>query len=167
MKKQEPVNPALLYALISMTFDMAAQTKALIAGVLTELKLTHSLANALWLMGPDAPAPNMSELADRLHCDRSTITFIADRLEELDLINRKVDPTNRRVKTLVLTAKGRRIRQRLVVEMSTQTPLAKLSEEERQQLHALFTKAALMAAPSFPMRIEQESGPMLDRLNRK
>jgi DNA-binding MarR family transcriptional regulator len=167
MKKQRPVNPALLYALISMTFDMAAQTKALIAGVLTELNLTHSLANALWLMEPDGPAPNMSELADRLHCDRSTITFIADRLEELDLINRKVDPANRRVKTLVLTAKGRRVRQRLVAEMSTQTPLAKLSEEERQQLHALFTKAALAARPSYPMRIEQEAGPMLDRPTRR
>jgi DNA-binding MarR family transcriptional regulator len=167
MKKQEPVNPALLYALISMTFDMAAQNKTLIAGLLNELNLTHSLANALWLMDPEIPAPNMSELADRLHCDRSTITFIADRLEEFELINRTVDPANRRVKTLVLTAKGRRVRQRLVAEMSTKTPLAKLSEEERHQLHALFTKASLRASPSYPLTIEQEARPLLDRVVRK
>ena len=157
MKRRESVNPALLYSLLSMTFDTAAQTKSLIGGVLTELNLTHSLGNALWLLDPEASPPSMSELADMLHCDRSTITLLADRLEELKLISRKVDPANRRVKALVLTPKGKQIRKALVDEMATKTPLAKLSEEERKQLHALLSKAALRTEPSSSNIAAEES----------
>lgn len=51
---------------------------------------------------------NMRELARRLKVDASYITSIVDGLEEQGLVDRTVQPTDRRVKNLVLTPKGRR-----------------------------------------------------------
>ncbi|HEV2360220.1 MAG TPA: MarR family transcriptional regulator [Acidimicrobiales bacterium] len=56
---------------------------------------------------------SMKELAARMCCDPSFVTGIADRLEEAGLAHRQVDPSDRRVKTLVLTDKGRDVRARL------------------------------------------------------
>jgi MarR family transcriptional regulator, organic hydroperoxide resistance regulator len=107
--------------LVALTFGVADRTNALIADVLAELDLTTSLANALWQLDPEATAPSMRELAATLRCDPSTVTFLADRLEERKLVNRHVDAGNRRVKTLVLTPKGREARRRLVHAMATRT----------------------------------------------
>jgi hypothetical protein len=56
----------------------------------------------------------MREVAARLGCDPSTVTFLADRLQERELVERRVNPANRRSNTLALTPKGARVRHRLV-----------------------------------------------------
>ncbi|MFD5629176.1 hypothetical protein [Streptomyces sp. NPDC127072] len=38
------------------------------------------MADALWQLDPDAPAPSIRQMAARLQCDPSTVTFLADRL---------------------------------------------------------------------------------------
>ncbi len=130
----------LIYALVDLTLGLADRTQALIADVLAELDLTQALADALWHLDPAAPLPSLRALAARMRCDPSTVTFLADRLEVRHFATRRVDPTNRRVKTLRLTPRGRRARRRLVDAMATRSPLAQLSLDEQRQLYELLLR---------------------------
>jgi DNA-binding MarR family transcriptional regulator len=49
----------------------------------------------------------MGAMADRLQCDASNMTGIADRLEERGLVERRADPADRRRVVLALTDEGR------------------------------------------------------------
>jgi len=102
----------------------------------------------LWQLNPREAAPSMREMAAKLGCDPSTVTFLADRLEERDLVERKVNPANRRSTALVLTPEGARVRRRLVEAMATRSPMARLSVVEQQQLHQLLSKAMNATARS-------------------
>ena len=132
---------SLVYGLLDLGFALADRNNELIGDVLRELNLTVPLSNALWKLDPGAPAPSMREMAARLGCDPSTVTFLADRLGERDLVERRVNPANRRSNTLVLTPKGTQVRQRLVEAMATLSPIARLSVVEQRQLHHLLSKA--------------------------
>ena len=68
---------------------------------------------ALVQLDPDH-AISQKELAARLHCNPSTVVDPTDRLEESGLVIRKPQPTDRRVNILMVTAKGRQVRQNLV-----------------------------------------------------
>jgi DNA-binding MarR family transcriptional regulator len=58
------------------------------------------------------PLP-MSELANRMDYDPSYVTALADRLGDLGLVERQADATDRRVRNLVLTRKGRELKESL------------------------------------------------------
>ena len=120
---------------------MDEATNIAIRDVMAELGLTHALADALWQLNPGAPAPSMRQMAAGLHCDPSTVTFLADRLEQLSYVNRIPAPSDRRAKMLHLTEQGRKARQRLVDAASAHTPIARLTTAEQRQLHRLMTKA--------------------------
>lgn len=132
---------SLVYGLLDLGFALADRTNELVADVLRELKLTIPLSNALWHLDPGEPTPSMREMAGRLGVDPSTVTFLADRLQERGLVERRVNPANRRSNTLVLTSKGLQVRRRLVETMSTRSPIARLSAAEQHQLHHLLSKA--------------------------
>jgi DNA-binding MarR family transcriptional regulator len=74
-----------------------------------EFDLSKQQALALVHLEPDEPKP-MSELATTMFCDASNITGIADRLEARGLVERVPGAHDRRVKTLVLTPEGVRVR---------------------------------------------------------
>ncbi|MFI7452915.1 MarR family winged helix-turn-helix transcriptional regulator [Nonomuraea sp. NPDC049714] len=130
-----------IYDLIDLTLGLAERTHALITEVLAELDLTHALANAIWQLGGTRTPPSMRELARGLRCDPSTVTFLADRLEQRGLVTRTVDPTNRRVKILALTDSGHQARRRLVEAMTAGSPLARLAPDEQHSLRTLLSKA--------------------------
>jgi len=77
----------------------------------------------------------MSELADSWTCDASNATFIVDRLEERALAERRTVPTDRRVKLVVLTARGAEIRGRILQRFFEPPP--ELLELSRADLEAL------------------------------
>ncbi len=81
-------------------------------GLLRELGLTPGHMKALSILDPDEPKP-MRAMADALSCDASMVTWLVDRLEERGLVERRMPPSDRRVKTLVLTPLGNRTRERL------------------------------------------------------
>ena len=60
----------------------------------------------------------MREVAEQLACDSSNMTGITDRLEERGLVQRTADPADRRVRLLVLTEEGKRVRAEVVDRMS-------------------------------------------------
>jgi DNA-binding MarR family transcriptional regulator len=89
----------------------------------------------------DGPLP-MGSMAEVLSCDASTLTGIADRLEERRLIQRQVDPADRRVKLLALTDEGRALVESIDGPFATEIPgIAALSASERAELTQLLRRA--------------------------
>jgi DNA-binding MarR family transcriptional regulator len=89
----------------------------------------------------DGPLP-MGAVAEVLSCDASTLTGIADRLEERQLIRRQVDPSDRRVKLLALTDTGRTLVESIDGPFTVEIPgIASLSDAERAQLTWLLMRS--------------------------
>jgi len=85
----------------------------------------------------------MKELGQRMHCDPSFVTGIADMLEKRGLAVRESDPGDRRVKRLVLTEAGLEMKQRVEREMLARLPWRReLSQDERVTLIKLIHKLA-------------------------
>ncbi|MEP7112633.1 MAG: MarR family transcriptional regulator, partial [Ilumatobacteraceae bacterium] len=85
----------------------------------------------------DGPLP-MGSVAEVLSCDASTLTGIADRLEERGLIQRRLDPSDRRVKLLALTDAGRELVSSIDGPFTAEIPgFVNLSETERATLTQL------------------------------
>ena len=88
----------------------------------------------------DGPLP-MGSVAEVLACDASTLTGIADRLEERGLIRRQIDPADRRVKLLALTDTGRELVTSIDGPFTAEIPgFAALSESERATLTQLLLR---------------------------
>ncbi len=102
----------------------------------------HGMTNTdLWaLRSIEGPMP-MKDLAHCMDFDPSYVTLVADRLEELGLIEREPHPTDRRVKNLVLTAKGRRYQRTLPDKLwAGPNTFSTLTDTERSQLTDLLKK---------------------------
>jgi len=92
------------------------------------IKALHMLDNPL----------AMKDLGQRMHCDPSFITSIADTLEKHGLAVREPDPADRRVKRLVLTPAGADLKARLENEVLSRTPWRQcLTREQRATLLGL------------------------------
>lgn len=81
--------------------------------VLSEAGLTPNDIRALMALDPER-GRTMRALAEEWLCDASNATFIIDRLEERGLAERRSVPSDRRVKMVVLTARGNRMRGRVL-----------------------------------------------------
>jgi DNA-binding MarR family transcriptional regulator len=86
-----------------------------------EMGLAPMQLHALRLIEPGDGVP-MSSLAGKLFCDASNVTGIVDRLEARGLIERRPSATDRRVKLLVLTEEGARMRETAYRQMTTPPP---------------------------------------------
>jgi DNA-binding MarR family transcriptional regulator len=62
---------------------------------------------------------SMRQIAEMLACDSSNVTGITDRLEERDLVKRTASEHDRRVKLLVLTPKGEKIRREMTEKLTS------------------------------------------------
>ena len=83
----------------------------------------------------------MKELGKRMHCDPSFVTSVADMLEKRGLARREAHPDDRRIKNLVLTGAGSKLKRRLEAELSARMPWScGLTDDEREQLLALIRK---------------------------
>jgi DNA-binding MarR family transcriptional regulator len=84
----------------------------------------------------------MNALAGLLHCDASNVTNIADRLEAAGLVERRAAEYDRRVKTLVLTAHGEDVRQRVAaVWAEPPAAFAALPPEDLEALQRILGRA--------------------------
>jgi MarR family transcriptional regulator, organic hydroperoxide resistance regulator len=96
-------------------------------------------------------ATTMGELAQALQCDNSNVTGIADRLEAHGLLERRPHPTDRRVKTLVLTERGAAVRGAYVARLSSVPEgLASLSDDDAETLLEIMERASAATAPAAP-----------------
>ncbi|TMM28933.1 MAG: MarR family transcriptional regulator [Actinobacteria bacterium] len=112
-----------------------------VGGELARLGLSFAQAHALRLLDPEEPLP-MSALAERLFCDASNVTGIADRLEARGFVRRQSSEGDRRVKALTITPAGVRLRSR-VMELMSQPPeaIAALSESDQRALRDILARA--------------------------
>jgi DNA-binding MarR family transcriptional regulator len=99
-----------------------------------ELELSTAQCHVLHLIEPERPIP-MGRLAETLACDASNVTGLVDRLESRGLVRRRPSASDRRVKVLVLTPTGARLRA-LLVDRMTAPPVAlqRLSLREQREL---------------------------------
>ena len=104
-----------------------------------EFDLAPQQAIALRMLG-DGPKP-MGELAKMLFCDNSNVTGLTDRLEERGLLRREPSPDDRRVKLLVLTDEGEKMRIEITKLMAEPPPpIAALSVEDQKSLRDILRR---------------------------
>jgi|SRR2546421_1953607 len=100
----------------------------------TDLDLTPMQGHALRMLDPERPVA-MSSLADALVCDASNVTGIVDKLESRGLIARQGATRDRRIKMLVVTDRGRKLRDQLAARMLVPPPaVAALAPPARRRL---------------------------------
>jgi DNA-binding MarR family transcriptional regulator len=83
----------------------------------------------------------MKELAQRMGCDASFVTAVADTLEKRGFIRREPGQRDRRVKYLMLTPEGIAAKERMMAQLAAKMPWCyALNEEERQCFLGLLRK---------------------------
>ena len=88
----------------------------------------------------------MKELGQRVHCDPSFVTQIADALDSRGLGTREPDPRDRRIKHLRLTPAGLALRERVERTLLDRMPWTRtLDPAERQCLLGHLRKMAQAA----------------------
>jgi len=115
-------------------FDFIVATTDHRIAVLSRLGLTPNDSRALGSLDPET-GRTMRALAREWQCDASTATWIVDRLEAKGLAERRPHPTDRRVRFVVLTARGAQTKAEMLA--GTYAPPPELLELDRAELAAL------------------------------
>src|SRR6185437_5139467 len=88
-------------------------------------------------------APSMRDLADHFNVDASYCTTLVDGLETNGLAERRPHSTDRRIKTVVLTDRGRQVLGQIRALMDDTPPaFLQLTPAEQRRLRDLLTKVA-------------------------
>ena len=104
--------------------------------------LSPGLVKTLLQLSSEDPRA-MRDLADRWGCDASYVTALVDGLEERGLAERRPHPTDRRVKTVLLTAEGTQARAEMLARLGEPPPaFSALTDDEQRQLRDLLRKLA-------------------------
>jgi DNA-binding MarR family transcriptional regulator len=136
-RKAEP-KPDLASETWTLLQDVAFSQRPRWIAVIREYDLIPPHWIALQTLAEPKP---MGELAKQLACDNSNVTWITDRLEERGLVTRTQAPHDRRVRLLVLTPKGRRLREEIGARLADPpAAIADLSRADQRALHDLLTQ---------------------------
>jgi DNA-binding MarR family transcriptional regulator len=114
-------NDALAQRVWTAMFDLLIRTAPVRTDSLARRGLTPNDSRALFGLDPRT-GRTMRSLADEWRCDPSNATWIVDRLEALGLARRQPLLHDRRVKLVVLTRKGMKIRAELLEEFHRPPP---------------------------------------------
>jgi DNA-binding MarR family transcriptional regulator len=101
----------------------------------------------------DAPAPSVNALARRVHAHQSSVSVVVDLLAKRGLVARAPDPTDRRRRTIALTAKGRALLRNApdTVQSHLVRLIAALPTPKRRSLRSgLETVVTTIGGPSRP-----------------
>lgn len=120
---------------------LQAQQGSMLA-VWSEFGVSSSQGELLCSLEPKQSTP-MVALARTLHCHDSNVTGLVDKLERRRLIERCGDPRDRRVKLIVLTAGGERLREQLLSRIYEPLPFIKaLSVPDKSELRNILRRAS-------------------------
>lgn len=134
----------------SLVFALTRQMESHHQAIAAEFGLTGPQSRLLVQLGEPVP---MGQLAERLDCDPSNVTGLVDRLEARGLLERRVHGTDRRVKHLMLTPAGQRLRSELEARLFAGRPLlARLSRDDQQTLRNLLHRAVASPPAEPPPR---------------
>ena len=118
---------------------VTAQTDA----ILRDHDLTHALGGLLWELDPAVEPPAMKDLAVTLHCDRSNVTAMVEKLVQRGWAERHEDPDDRRSKVVQLTAAGAEIRISIMRQLVDDSVFATLPNEDLVGLLALLRRLTI------------------------
>lgn len=82
----------------------------------------------------------MRDVAARLHCDPSTVSLAADKLQGMGLVARQPHPADGRKRALVLTEQGHELWDELRTRLHDSRLFAGLDAQEQDTLLALLRK---------------------------
>jgi DNA-binding MarR family transcriptional regulator len=119
------------------------------AAKLREQGLTPGHLKAILSLEPGESRP-MGACASELGCDASTATWLVDRLEDRGLVERRPSTTDRRVKAVVLTQRGAKVRAQLQKHYS-EPPAALLDLDQEvleDMLRVLLRVTSEVGAPA-------------------
>ncbi len=138
MAKRPPATPVRRnYQLAQLAYELHAALERHLHDTLEELELTLTLADALWQLDPELGPLSRRELAERLGCDPSNVTFLVTRLERRRLVSRARAGGDRRVKALALTKAGVEARNRLIATVAESPMFCQLTSTQQRQLAGL------------------------------
>ena len=126
--------------IVRVLVEVAHSADAVVAQALDEFRVPASVAGTLWALAPGTEPPTMREVAARLHCDPSTVSLAADRLQAVGLVARRPHPSDGRKRTLVLTERGHELWETLRTRLHGSGLFARLDADEQRTLLALLTK---------------------------
>jgi DNA-binding MarR family transcriptional regulator len=124
----------LKFALAQAAYELHAALERHLHDTLEELDLTMPLADALWQLDPELGPLSRRELAARLQCHPSNVTFLVDRLESRRLVIRARAGDDRRLIALALTPAGAEVRSRLIATIAHSSMFSRLTAPEQRQL---------------------------------
>ncbi|MFJ2261540.1 MarR family winged helix-turn-helix transcriptional regulator [Streptomyces sp. NPDC087844] len=128
---------------LAIAFAAGSRTVAAsMEGVVRATGLTFPLAELMWHLVPGQQPPAMKDLATAMHCDRSNVTPLVERLVKAGLAERREDPQDRRSKTVHLTPDGEKKRQELMTYLVERSIFASLSASQLSSLVELLDRLA-------------------------
>ncbi len=109
---------------------------------LAPLGLTPAQERALRLISRSDEPPRMTEVADRLGIVPRSLTTVVDALEQAGLVQREIDPRNRRAILLRLTDRGAAVRDEMreARRRAAESLFASLPAEDRELLGGLLAR---------------------------
>jgi DNA-binding MarR family transcriptional regulator len=142
----------------SLMHWMMVTNKQRLFAMAQEFELAPQQMIALRMLG--AGPRKMSDLAEALFCDNSNVTGIVDRLEKRDLVIREAAKGDRRVKLLVLTKEGEKMRVEITKRMAEPPPpIAALSEKDQRALRDILQRAVdTLSEPEAAEAVEALAG---------
>lgn len=90
-----------------------------------QVGLSQQMCSAVWELRHPM---KLSDLASFIGCNRSTMTGLADRLESLQLIQRKQSPNDRRSVIVELTQMGLQKRQQIKAHLLGDYPVGNITD---------------------------------------
>lgn len=141
------ITKELQHELSLLMIRSSMKGKYAIVGIAEANNITLMQALTLCLLEPGQPVP-MKSLSTFMSCDPSNITPIVEQLVSEKLVERRESVQDRRVKTVNLTAKGLKLRDKFL-EVTTDTRLPHLNlltDAETEQLIAILEKATAASA---------------------
>ena len=141
---------SLARELAEAAYELHASVERQLHDTLIELELTVPLADALWQLDPRLGPLSRRQLAERLGCDPSNVTFIVDRLERRRLVTRARVGHDRRIKAMSLTASGLEARARLIATIARAPMWSQLTSAQRRQLAELLGRCTQLQESQRP-----------------
>jgi DNA-binding MarR family transcriptional regulator len=121
----------------TLLFRLIQAAKQNTPAVSREFGLTGPQSYLLIQLDPATPL-TMVALAAAKDCDPSNITGLVDKLEAKGYIQRQPDPHDRRVKMIVLTDAGSKVRAQVLARLSQPPPsIALLSQTDKKTLYRI------------------------------
>jgi DNA-binding MarR family transcriptional regulator len=126
--------------------DVLQAQKPWVNQIADDFGITPQTAKALHLL-PLRGSLTMKELASDMWCDQSNVTGVIDRLEARGLVERRPSEADRRVKCVLLTVAGKRLRRKLDERFSESPPaIAALSDADKKTLREILERTLEHAA---------------------